>query len=103
MNDKISIIGGDLRIKKLAEMLANDGIKVYTYGLDTEKSDNIMVCDSIKQLVESADIIIGPVPFSSNNKTINATFSNEEILLTDFTKDLNGKTFIAGAIRDNVY
>lgn len=101
MKDKISIIGGDLRIKKLAEMFAKDGIKVYTYGLDIQ--ENVVQCNSIKELVQSADIIIGPVPLCSNGKTINATFSNEEILLTDFTKELNGKTFIAGAIRDNVY
>lgn len=101
MKDKISIIGGDLRIKKLAEMLAKDGIKVYTYGLDAQ--ENVIQCNSIKELVQSSDIIIGPVPFSSNNKTINAVFSNNEILLTDFTEELKGKTFIAGAIRDNVY
>lgn len=101
MRDKISIIGGDLRIKKLAEMMAKDGIKVYTYGLDIQ--DNVIQCNSIKELVQSSDIIIGPVPFCSNGRTINATFSNEEILLTDFTKELTDKTFIAGAIRENVY
>lgn len=101
MNKKISIIGGDLRIKKLAEMLAKDGNIVYTYGLD--KQENIIQCDTIKELVESSNIIIGPVPFSSNGKTINATFSNNEIQIEDLTNELKGKTFIAGAIRDNVY
>lgn len=101
MKDKISIIGGDLRIKKLAEMMAKDGIEVYTYGLDIQ--DNVIQCNSIKELVQSSDTIIGPVPFCSNGRTINATFSNEEILLTDFTKELNGKKFIAGAIKENVY
>ena len=101
MKDKISIIGGDLRIKKLAEMMAKDGINVYTYGLDIQ--NNVIQCNSIKELVQSSDIIIGPVPFCSNGRTINATFSNEEILLIDFTKELNGKKFIAGAIKENVY
>lgn len=101
MKDKIAIIGGDLRIKKLAEMLSNDNIKVYTYGLG--KQENIIQCNNIKQLVESADIIVGPIPFSSDGKTINATFSNDEILLTDFIKELKNKTFIAGAIKENVY
>ena len=32
--DKISVIGGDLRIIKLAKMLAEDGNKVYTYGME---------------------------------------------------------------------
>lgn len=30
---KISIIGGDLRIINLAEMLSEEGFEVYTYGL----------------------------------------------------------------------
>lgn len=100
MVDKISIIGGDLRIKKLAEMMTEDGISVYTYGIE---SDNCIKCNSIKELLDSSNIIIGPVPFSSNNKTINATFSDNEILITDFTKEIKDKTFIAGAIRENVY
>ena len=31
----ISIIGGDLRIVKLADMLKADGYEVYTYGIRT--------------------------------------------------------------------
>ena len=34
---KISIIGGDLRIAKLADMLSKEDFEVYTYGL--EQSD----------------------------------------------------------------
>lgn len=101
MKDKISIIGGDLRIKKLAEMLADDGITVYTYGLD--KIKNAHECNSINELIESADVVIGPVPFSSNGKTINSTFSNEEISIKDLTDALKNKIFIAGAIKEEVY
>jgi dipicolinate synthase subunit A len=101
LKDKISIIGGDLRIKKLAEMLANDGITVYTYGLG--KIENVIQCNSIVELVQSSDTIIGPIPLSSNGKTINAVFAENEIQLTDVMKELNNKTFIAGAIKDNVY
>lgn len=101
MKDKISIIGGDLRIKKLAEILTKDGINVYTYGL--EEIENVNKCNTISELISSSDTIIGPIPFSSNEKTINTTFSNEEILITDFTSELSNKTFIAGAIKDNVY
>lgn len=100
MVDKISIIGGDLRIKKLAEMMTEDGISVYTYGIEAE---NCIKCNSINELLKSSNIIIGPVPFSSNSKTINATFSDDEILITDLTNKLKDKTFIAGAIRENIY
>lgn len=34
MNTKFAVIGGDLRIIKLAKMLAEDGNEVYTYGLE---------------------------------------------------------------------
>ena len=34
MISKISIIGGDLRIAKLAEMLIDEGVEVFTYGLE---------------------------------------------------------------------
>ena len=37
---KISIIGGDLRIAQLAEMLANEDFKVYTYGLEQSELIN---------------------------------------------------------------
>ena len=37
MINKISIIGGDLRIVKLAEMLLEEGVEVFTYAL--EKSE----------------------------------------------------------------
>ena len=32
MEKAISVIGGDLRIVKLVEMLISDGYTVYTYG-----------------------------------------------------------------------
>ena len=34
MEKAISIVGGDLRIVRLIEMLIADGYKVYTYGLE---------------------------------------------------------------------
>ena len=42
MSTSFSIIGGDLRTIKLAKMLANEGNKIYTYGLEKaeELKDN---------------------------------------------------------------
>ena len=37
MIHKLSIIGGDLRIIKLAEMLIEEGVEIFSYGL--EKAD----------------------------------------------------------------
>ena len=40
---KFAIIGGDLRIVKLAEMLAKENNEVYVFGL--EKADNLKQID----------------------------------------------------------
>ena len=44
---KFAIIGGDLRIVKLAEMLAKENNEVYVFGL--EKADNLKQIENIKQ------------------------------------------------------
>lgn len=103
MINKISIIGGDLRLVKLSEMLVNEGAEVFTYGL--EQADNVETqkCKSVKETIEKANIIIGPIPFSSNGETINTPFSKEKISVEDLIKSLKGKILIAGSIKPEVY
>lgn len=71
---KFAIIGGDLRIVKLAEMLAKEENEVYVYGLekaiDLKDFKNIKQCDTIKKAIQDVEIVIGPIPFSSNGNTI---------------------------------
>lgn len=104
MIKKISVIGGDLRIVKISEMLLNEGAEVFTYGL--EKADEIIEtkkCNSIEEAISLSDIILGPLPFSSDSITINAPFSDEKIPINELMNALTGKTLIAGSIRSNVY
>ena len=37
MEKSITVVGGDLRIVKLIEMLDSDGYKIYTYGLENSE------------------------------------------------------------------
>ena len=57
MKNKLAVIGGDLRIAKLAIMLANDGNEVYVYGLEKseeiKKQKNIIQCDTVKKAIEN--------------------------------------------------
>ena len=103
MINKIAIIGGDLRIVKLSEMLVNEGAQVYTYGL--ENADNIETkkCKSLEEAISSADIILGPIPFSSNGNTINSPFSKEKIKVQDIMDLSKGKILIAGSIKQDIY
>lgn len=107
MNYKISILGGDFRIVKLAEMLAKDGNKIYTFGLELSDNlkniNNIIQCSDIEQATKDAEIIIGPIPFSSDGKTINSPFSKEEIKIDKVMNAINSKVLIAGEIKQEIY
>lgn len=103
MINKISIIGGDLRIVKLAEMLIEEGVEVFTYGLDKSEIEEAKKCETISELVSASDIILGPIPFSSNNKTINTPFSDKKVEIAELFNNISGKTLIAGAIKQDVY
>lgn len=107
MSTNFAIIGGDLRIIKLAKMLAEDGNKVYTYGLEKAEElkgiENIIFCDKVSKAVKETEIVIGPIPFSSNGKEINAPFTEKEISIREFMHSINAKILIAGSIAPEVY
>ena len=107
MKNKLAIIGGDLRIAKLAIMLANDGNEVYVYGLEKseeiKRQKNIIQCDTIRKAIDNVEIVIGPIPFSSNGNTINTPFSDKEITIREMMHNINAKVLIAGAILPEVY
>ena len=104
---KFAIIGGDLRIVKLAEMLAKEENEVYVYGvekaIDLKDFKNIKQCDTIKKAIQDVEIVIGPIPFSSNGNTINMPFSDNEVTIREMMHVLNAKVLIAGGINPDVY
>ena len=104
---KFAIIGGDLRTIKLAVMLAKEQNQVYVYGLEKAEElkniKNITQCESIKKTIQEVEIVIGPIPFSSNGKTINMPFSDKEISIREMMHVINAKVLIAGGIAPEVY
>ena len=104
---KFAIICGDLITIKLAVMLAKDQNQVYVYGLEKAEElkniKNITQCESIKKTIQEVEIVIGPIPFSSNGKTINMPFSDKEISIREMMHVINAKVLIAGGIAPEVY
>lgn len=109
----ISIIGGDLRIVRLAEMYsleADKNINVFIYGLEkyfkenakkstnNNESEKIKMCSTLKEATAISEIIISGMPFSKDNIFVNTPFSDEKIEIKELAKLLEGKTFIAGGI-----
>ena len=108
MSTNFAIIGGDLRIIKLAKMLADEGNIVYTFGLEKAEElkghENIIFTEKLsKAILEDVEVVIGPIPFSSNGININAPFSNTEISIRELVHYLNAKILIAGSIMPEVY
>ena len=104
---KFAIIGGDLRIIKLAVMLAKEQNEIFAYGLEKaeelKNNPNIKQCESIKKAIQEVEIVIGPIPFSSNGNTINMPFSDKELTIREMMHNINAKVLIAGAILPEVY
>lgn len=107
MSTNFTVIGGDLRIIKLAKMLAEDGNQVYTYGVEKaeelKENENIIMCNKLQEAVKNSEIIIGPIPFSSNGKDINAPFGDNTISIRELMHVINAKILIAGSITPEVY
>ena len=107
MKNKFAIIGGDLRIIKLAVMLAKEQNEIFMYGLEKaeelKNNSNIKQCESIKKAIQEVEIVIGPIPFSSNGKTINMPFSDKEVTIREMMHVINAKVLIAGGITPEVY
>lgn len=107
MGTNFALIGGDLRTIKLARMLAEDGNKVYTYGLEKaeelKNQDNIIFCEKLSKVIQDVEIVIGPIPFSSNGKEINSPFSDKDISIRELMHIINAKILIAGSITPEVY
>ena len=102
MEKSITVVGGDLRIVKLVEMLDKDGYEVFTYGL--ENSDEILslgsveMCPTLEDAVSHSKIVIGPVPLSSDKKRLSTPFGRNFVELDEFVDALKGKYLIAGNI-----
>ena len=108
MNKKFAVIGGDLRIIKLVKMLAEEGNAVYTFGLEKaeelKENENIIFCEKLSRAIpEDVEVVIAPIPFSSNGVNINAPFSNNEISVRELIHYLNAKILIAGSISPDIY
>lgn len=102
MKKAISVVGGDLRIVKLIEMLNADGYEVYTYGLENSEDilnlESVEMCPTLKDAVSHSKVIVGPIPLSSDRKNLSAPFSRNNIDLDEFVEAIKGKYLISGNI-----
>jgi len=103
-NKRFTVLGGDLRSVKLANLISADGNKVNIYGfknagfeLGLEESPNL------ESAINDSDVVIGPLPCSNDNEILNAPFCPDKIYIKDVFKTMNkNQLFIAGRISEKI-
>ena len=88
------VVGGDLRNVELVKLLKEDEKEVFSYGMNEK--------ESFEKIPRNIDIVVGPIPFSRDGKTINSTFSENKILIEDFLEKIKEKILIARNISSDV-
>ena len=101
---KLGIIGGDLRIVNLVEILTNQGHEVLTYGLEKAdfKSKNIIKCEKLNEFLKDIQVFISSIPFTQDGKTIVASFTNKDLNILEILDSMKEKLLIAGAFSNEV-
>lgn len=106
MDNNFLVIGGDLRIVKLVNMLADKSV-IYTYGLEKaeeiDNNENVIKCNPIdRETIQESKLIIGPTPFSKDGINIYAPYSENEINIKDIIGKCKDKNLIAGSIKEEI-
>lgn len=104
VDKKFSIIGGDLRNVKLAELIAAEGNSVKIYGFSNAGFDiKLEQSNTIADAINDTDVVIGPIPCSNDNWLLNAPFHKDKIYINEIFKCIDkNQLFIAGRISDKI-
>lgn len=98
MFENVSVIGGDLRQLTVAKLLKAEGYHVFLYGFDKDIQLETLECETDKDLVLSADIVILPVPVTFDGNTINSPYAKEPMIIDDFLSEINPSALVFGRV-----
>ena len=85
----VCVLGGDLRQKTVAELLEDEGFKVFCIAADGAERPI--------EDIRKAQILILPIPASTDGQTLNAPFSESKILLSDIIEGIDKNCLVLGA------
>lgn len=96
----ICVIGGDLRNFFLAKLLSKEKHEVKVYGF--EKIENFKECETYENMISSSEIVVLPIPFTKDKKTINMPLSNRNIRIQELAYHLENKTIFVGNMPEDI-
>ena len=85
---KFALVGGDYRNLSLAKLLEEEGYEVTTFALSETDSA------TLDMTIQEADVVIAPIPFTNDGKTLNTPLYQEQIYINDFLKSLKGSSLL---------
>ena len=89
MKKSVLILGGDLRQETVKKLLLEEGFNVTALGLSEGEIP--------LEMVKNADILIFPIPASSDGVTLNAPASKTKTALADIIGGIDKNTLVLGA------
>lgn len=97
----LTLIGGDLRMAWLAQLLTNDGHIVKLYG--QEENDfpfdgSVIHCCDLETALCTSDACILGIPCSRDKKTVYAPFSQKTIPISDIISLLSDDQYLFGGM-----
>jgi dipicolinate synthase subunit A len=102
---KFFICGGDLRQLKLADSLAADGYDtaVYGFGDQAEFEHQVTVSSNISEGLAGRDIIVLPLPCSTDNETVNMPLCDTTLSISELFQEItNHQIVVAGKVSPKI-
>ena len=91
------VLGGDLRQARLAELLAEDGHRVYAYGLEraVHATEDLSVREDLEG-IGRADCVIFPLPAADASGMLHCPLSSQRVQVTHILQKLSPSQAILG-------
>ncbi|MEE1012755.1 MAG: dipicolinate synthase subunit DpsA [Clostridia bacterium] len=95
-----AFIGGDLRQIRAINQLSAAGHEVQTFGLDQARfpeGSSIKKCKKLSTCIDSADVVVLPLPYNTSPDVINAGLSENTIYIREVLDTMaDGQLLLAG-------
>jgi len=100
-------IGGDLRQIQVINSIAEASHKVNVYGFEKCRENHfhsaVTLCHSVSSATGNAEIVILPLPYTTNGWAVNAPFCDEDLDIEAVISTLQkGKQLFVGKIDDKI-
>ena len=100
---KITVLGGDKRSIQLINLLIEDGHDIRIFGFDDMAIKPLKTSKSLKSAIEQSEIIVGPLPSSTDDNLLNTPLYMGEIKIDEVFNEMTKKQiFISGKITKKI-